>query len=172
MKTLNKLTITAATFASLTFLSSSLYAGGSHDDGHDNDHNEAMEYEHTMNEFGMYDQGMEVTRTIEVNMSDQMRFTPDVIKVNKGDVIKFVHTNTGKIMHEFVLGTQTTLDEHAEMMKKFPNMEHSEPYMTHVAPGEKGEIIWQFSNAGTFAFGCLIPGHYDAGMKGTVVVES
>lgn len=139
---------------------------------HEDEHGEAIEFEHTMKEFGIYDQGMEVTRVIEISMSDQMRFTPDVIKVKQGDVIKFVHANEGKIMHEFVLGTPTSLDEHAVMMKKFPNMEHSEPYMTHVAPGENGEITWQFSNAGRFVFGCLIPGHYDAGMKGTVIVES
>ena len=70
------------------------------------------------------------------------------------------------------LGTPESLDQHAEMMKKFPGMEHSEPYMTHVQPGKKGEIIWKFSKTGEFAFGCLIPGHYDAGMKGTVIVGS
>jgi uncharacterized cupredoxin-like copper-binding protein len=75
-------------------------------------------------------------------------------------------------MHEFVLGTPHSLVEHAEMMKKFPGMEHAEPYMTHVAPGKKGEIVWQFSETGEFAFGCLIPGHFDAGMKGKVIVES
>jgi uncharacterized cupredoxin-like copper-binding protein len=120
----------------------------------------------------MYQPKMQVSKTIEIKMSDQMKFTPSEIRVKKGDVIKFVHTNTGQLMHEFVLGTSETLVEHAKMMKKFPNMEHSEPYMTHVAPGQRGEIIWQFSEAGEFAFGCLIPGHFDAGMKGTVFVDS
>ena len=70
-----------------------------------------------------------------------------------------------------MLGTPETLAEHAELMKKFPNMEHAEPYMAHVQPGETMEMIWEFSKAGEFAFGCLIPGHFDAGMKGTVIVE-
>ena len=83
-----------------------------------------------------------------------------------------MHKNTGQQVHEFVLGTSASLDEHAEMMKKFPGMEHEEPYMLHVAPGEGGEITWKFSESGEFAFGCLIPGHYDAGMKGTVSVGS
>ena len=115
---------------------------------------------------------MKVTRTIEIDMNDQMRFSPDLIKVNEGDVIRFVHTNSGQLMHEFVLGTPESLAQHAEMMKKFPGMEHSEPYMAHVPPGKKGEIIWKFTKSGEFGFGCLIPGHFDAGMKGKVIVGS
>ncbi len=143
----------------------SIYAHGSK-------HEEEMTFDPVENEFGSYEPKLQITRTIEVVMTDQMRFTPDLVKVKKGDVIKFVHTNSGQIMHEFVLGTSTSLNEHAEMMKKFPGMEHSEPYMAHVPPGETKSIIWKFSKAGEFAFGCLIPGHYDAGMKGKVLVES
>ena len=156
------------TYLALVFgLSSNiLFAGGSHDGHH------GVEFDPVENEFGMYEPDMHVTKTIEVDMSDTMRFTPDNITVNKGDVIKFVHKNTGQQMHEFVLGTPASLDEHAEMMKKFPGMEHSEPYMLHVPPGEEGEIIWKFSKSGEFAFGCLIPGHFDAGMKGVVKVGS
>ena len=73
-------------------------------------------------------------------------------------------------MHEFVLGTKKELDEHAALMVKFPNMEHDEPYMAHVAPGKTGEIIWTFNRAGEFDFACLISGHYQAGMMGKVRV--
>jgi uncharacterized cupredoxin-like copper-binding protein len=146
------------------FLPGSIYA-------HGEEHTEEVEFDPVENEFGRYESKLSVSKTIKIEMSDQMRFTPDVIKVEKGDVIKFVHTNTGQIMHEFVLGTPESLAEHAEMMKKFPGMEHEEPYMAHVAPGKQGEVIWQFTKSGEFAFGCLIPGHFDAGMKGTVIVE-
>lgn len=160
---------TAATiFAALLTISTPVvFAGGSDDHSHGHE----MEFDPVENEFGEYEPEMKVTRTIEVSMSDDMRFTPEVIKVNKGDVIKFKHTNNGKQMHEFVLGTPDSLDEHAEMMKKFPGMEHEEPYMAHVAPGKSSEIMWKFSKAGEFSFGCLIPGHYDAGMKGKVIVQ-
>ena len=139
---------------------------------HGEEHMEEQEFDPMENEFGSYEPDMKITRTIDITMSDQMRFTPDAVEVKKGDVIKFVHTNTGKIKHEFVLGTSDVLSEHYETMKKFPNMEHSEPYMLHVPPGKKGAIVWKFSKAGEFAFGCLIPGHYEAGMKGTVKVGS
>lgn len=151
----------------LAISTSALFAGGSDD----HSHGHAMEFDPVENEFGEYKKKMKATRTIEVGMSDEMRFTPDVIKVKRGDVIKFKHTNNGKQMHEFVLGTPESLDGHAEMMKKFPGMEHEEPYMAHVAPGKSSEIMWKFSKAGEFSFGCLIPGHYDAGMKGTVIVQ-
>jgi len=161
---------TAATLSILFTLSSApVLATGTHEHKHAG---EMMEFDPVENEFGSYQNGMDVTKTIEIEMNDEMEFTPDVIKVNKGDVIKFTHRNTGKLVHEFVLGTAVSLDEHAEMMKKFPGMEHSEPYMTHVAPGESGEVIWKFSQEGEFSFGCLIPGHYDAGMKGKVMVGS
>lgn len=111
-----------------------------------------------------------VVRTIEVKMSDQMRFTPDRIEVRQGETVRLVHRNGGQIMHEFVLGTKKDLDEHAELMKKFPGMEHDEPYMAHVGAGKSGEIVWNFNRPGEFDFACLIPGHYQAGMVGKVTV--
>lgn len=113
-----------------------------------------------------------VTRDIAIRMTDAMRFEPNRIEVRQGETIRFVNHNTGQVMHEMVIGTQAALDEHAEMMAKFPGMEHDEPWMTHVAPNEKGEIVWTFNRPGTFGFACLIPGHYQAGMVGTLVVEA
>ena len=74
-------------------------------------------------------------------------------------------------MHEFVLGSMKDLKEHAAVMKKHPGMEHDEPYMAHVAPGKTQSIIWQFTKLGEFNFGCLIPGHFEAGMIGKVTVK-
>ena len=109
-------------------------------------------------------------RTVELRMTDNMRFTPDKLEVKQGETVKFVLRNNGAVMHEFVLGTKKELDEHAALMVKFPTMEHSEPYMAHVAPGKTGEIIWTFNRAGDFNFACLIAGHYSAGMVGKVKV--
>ena len=135
------------------------------DDGH------VTEYDPVENEFGSYGPDMKSNRVIKVDMNDGMRFSPERIKVKVGEVIRFEHTNSGKLMHEFVLGTDAYLTEHAEMMKKFPNMEHDEPYMAHVAPGKTASMIWKFDKPGVYGFGCLIPGHFDAGMKGEIIVE-
>jgi len=122
--------------------------------------------------FGKAGDPKNVTRTISFTMSDKMRFTPSKITVKQGETIRFVARNEGKIMHEFVIGTMKELKEHAEQMKKFPGMEHEEPYMAHVAPGKTGEIVWQFTKAGEFDFACLIAGHFDAGMVGKITVAT
>jgi len=113
-----------------------------------------------------------VTRTVEIRMTDAMRFTPDRIELRQGDTVRFVVRNTGQLMHEFVIGTKKELDEHAVLMMKFPDMEHDEPYMAHVPPGRSGEIVWTFNRAGDFDFACLIAGHYQAGMVGRIHVAA
>ena len=79
--------------------------------------------------------------------------------------------NRGKVLHEIVLGTKADLDAHAEMMARHPGMEHDEPHMAHVAAGQRGDIVWTFNRPGTFDFACLIAGHYQAGMTGTITVR-
>jgi uncharacterized cupredoxin-like copper-binding protein len=109
-------------------------------------------------------------RTVRVEMLDQMRFVPAEVTVKRGEIVRFVPVNKGQVMHEMVLGTMEELKKHAEMMKKHPGMEHDEPHMAHVAPGKEGVMGWQFTRAGEFFYGCLIPGHFDAGMIGKVKV--
>lgn len=110
------------------------------------------------------------SRTIIVDMADTMRYTPSAITVKRGDTVKFVVSNSGRAMHEMVIGTEAELKGHAEVMKKHPGMEHDAPYMAHVAPGKQETITWTFDTPGTFMYGCLIPGHWEAGMKGTIIV--
>ncbi len=121
--------------------------------------------------FGIAADPSKAKRTIRVDMSDQMRFTPAEITVKRGETLRFVAHNKGKVLHEMVLGTMDELKEHAELMRKHPGMEHDEPHMAHVNPGKSGEIGWRFTKAGTYYFGCLIPGHFEAGMIGKVIVE-
>jgi uncharacterized cupredoxin-like copper-binding protein len=111
------------------------------------------------------------TRTVNVDMTDGMRFTPSSINVKQGETVRFVVTNSGKLKHELVLGTEKELKEHYEAMKKNPEMEHADPNMVTLAGGKTGEIVWQFTKAGRVDFACLQPGHYDAGMKGAVNVS-
>ena len=111
-----------------------------------------------------------VSRTVEVGMTDTMRFLPDKITARRGETIRFVVKNNGKLKHEMVLGTVKELKAHAALMQKFPEMEHADPNQVSVEPGKTGELIWQFTKDGTFDFACLQPGHYEAGMAGKVIV--
>ena len=120
--------------------------------------------------FGKQGDPKKAKRTITVDMTDNMRFTPGEITVKEGETIRFVVANKGKMMHEMVIGTMDELKKHGELMKKHPTMEHDEPYMSHVAPGKKEDLVWQFSKAGEFYYACLIPGHFEAGMIGKIKV--
>ena len=112
-----------------------------------------------------------IVRTITIRMTDDMRFTPRHIEVREGETVRLRAENKGRVLHEMVIGTQADLDQHAEMMTKHPGMEHDEPYMAHVAAGKRGDLVWQFNRPGQFDFACLIAGHYQAGMTGTITVR-
>ncbi len=112
-----------------------------------------------------------VSRAIQVLMSDDMKFTPAKVNVERGETIRFVVRNAGQIKHEMVIGSMAELKEHAELMRKMPGMEHADPNMVTLDPGKSGELIWQFTKAGTFDFACLQPGHFEAGMIGKISVK-
>jgi|SRR5690348_7270820 uncharacterized cupredoxin-like copper-binding protein len=113
-------------------------------------------------------------RVLEVTMRDsdgKMEFVPDHIDVKKGDQVRFIIKNDGALKHEFTLASVADNNKHAELMKKYPDMEHDDPNAKSVDPGKTAEILWRFSKGGTFEFACLIPGHREAGMRGTVTVK-
>ena len=129
------------------------------------DHGGAREYP-----WGKAGDAAHVARTVRIEMDDTLRYSPDRVQVKRGETVRFFVHNAGKLPHEMVIGTERELREHAEAMRKHPDMHHEDPYMVEVPPGATGEILWNFSKPGTFAFGCLVPGHWEGGMKGAVVV--
>lgn len=113
-------------------------------------------------------------RTVTVVMSDDdgtMRYSLDRLNVKKGEQIRFVIQNKGALKHEFTLASVEDNNKHAALMQKYPDMEHDDPNAKSVDPGKTAEILWRFSKSGTFEFACLIPGHREAGMHGTVAVK-
>lgn len=113
-------------------------------------------------------------RTVAVIMTDKdgvMKYEPNSVAVKKGEQIRFVLENKGEVKHEFILASMHDNKKHGELMKKFPHMEHDEPNSKSLEPGQKAEVLWQFTKSGTFEFACLIPGHYEAGMHGTASVK-
>ncbi|PKO27950.1 MAG: hypothetical protein CVU36_18480 [Betaproteobacteria bacterium HGW-Betaproteobacteria-9] len=147
-------------FASVALAAMAASAAGNHAGGH---HDSPV---------GKPGVATKVSRTIQVDMINGMRFKPADIQVKQGETIRFVLKNTDSVKHEFSLGTQQELLEHYEVMKKFPDMEHDEPNKISLAPGKQGDVIWQFTKAGAVDFACLHVGHFDAGMKGQVKVAA
>lgn len=141
--------------------------GGSDAHGAHNSHGDQMSA-------GMPGNHGKVSRTMNVTMQEtddgEMIFSPSAMEVKQGETIRFMVVNKGEIDHEFVLDTPERNALHKEVMAS--RMEtHSAPNAVTLAPGKDGEVIWQFSNAGTFEFACLIPGHYESGMFGQVSVH-
>ncbi len=142
--------------------------------GHGDKHAEPAKVDYSKAEqmpFGVASDPKKAARIVRMEMADTMRFTPAEVRVKRGDTVRFVVANKGTILHEMVIGTMEDLKKHSELMKKFPGMEHDEPHMAHVAAGKSGEIGWRFTKPGTFYYACLIPGHFEAGMIGKVIVE-
>jgi uncharacterized cupredoxin-like copper-binding protein len=127
--------------------------------------------EHRDAAYGRPGDPAKASRTIAIDMSDSMRFTPALIAARQGETIRFALSNSGKVRHEMVLGSSRELKEHAALMRKFPAMEHADPKRLSVDPGKTGALVWQFTRAGTFDFACLQPGHFEAGMRGKITVR-
>jgi uncharacterized cupredoxin-like copper-binding protein len=85
--------------------------------------------------------------------------------------VRFMLSNEGELAHEFILATTDENLKHAEEMKKNPDMEHDDPNGKRLDPKKRGELIWRFTKSGEFEFGCLIPGHREAGMTGKIIVK-
>jgi uncharacterized cupredoxin-like copper-binding protein len=113
-------------------------------------------------------------RVVAITMTDgpgTMSYSPDKIEVRKGEQIKFVLKNTGYLAHEFLLDSFENNAKHKIEMEKNPEMEHDDPNGKRLEPKKSAEVLWRFTKSGTFEFACLIPGHYETGMKGTIVVK-
>jgi uncharacterized cupredoxin-like copper-binding protein len=139
-------------------------AAGVHGGGH------AHRGTHASDDVGRPGSASRVSRTIAIDMNDAMRFVPASVEVKAGETVRFVVTNSGLLPHELVLGKESELKAHDDAMRRNPAMAHEEPNMVTLAPGRKGELVWQFGASGRVDFACLQPGHYGAGMKGLVKV--
>ena len=148
----------------LIALAAPAFAAGDHDGGHGDEM-----------AVGMPGDAAEIDRTVEVSMIEtenaEMLFEPADMAFEAGETVRFVITNTGYLEHEFVLDTMEENAEHKALMEEFPEMEHDDPNAIRLEPGETGEIVWTFANDGTFEYACLIPGHYESGMHGPLVVN-
>lgn len=158
---MKRLSIASAALLAMTVLAT---AAGTHSGGHDD----------AMMAVGAPGEASQVNRTIEVIMKEtddgEMLFEPKEINVEKDETIRFVVINNGELEHEFVLDNHEGVMEHKALMERMPEMEHDDPNSVRLDPGMDGEVIWKFANAGPFEFACLIPGHYDSGMKGMLTV--
>ena len=110
---------------------------------------------------------------IEVSLSDQLRIEPAAMTIPAGVPVTFVVTNTGTVLHEFVVGDQAVQDEHEAEMKEAGGMTMSidEPFAIGVEAGQTKELTMTFTDPGTVLVGCHVIGHYLAGMKAEITIK-
>lgn len=162
---MNRVSTTVAGAAALILLTSGLALAGPGEAGHAHSTEAA---------YGKPGDPKKPARLVPVAMKEaegKMMYFPDKLEVKRGEQVRFKLQNSGELEHEFVIGTVEENAKHKVAMEKNPDMEHDDPNAKRLQPKKAGEIVWQFTNAGTFEYACLIPGHYEAGMKGTVVVK-
>lgn len=137
------------------------------------------------------------TRTVNIEMTD-LAFSPKTLEVKAGETVRFVLVNKGQLLHEFNLGDAAMHAEHQKEMLKMQQsgamtttgmdhagmdhgamgqgsmpmagMTHDDPNSVLVEPGKTAELTWTFSGTRDLEFACNVPGHYQAGMVGTLKV--
>lgn len=137
--------------------------------------------------FGAPALASQADRTVEIVMGD-MYYAPRSLQVKAGETVRFVLVNKGAVMHEFSLGDavmharhqqemlamQGQMD-HAAMghgtMQHGASMKHDDPNTVMVAPGQRGELTWTFTQTTPIEFACNVPGHYQAGMVGKLTID-
>jgi uncharacterized cupredoxin-like copper-binding protein len=123
-----------------------------------------------------------VSRSINIDMNDTMRFSPDQLTVDAGETIKLVVRNSGKLPHEMVLGSEDALKSHAAEMRQASAQKsgHTDSHdhnssgdilALSVQPSETKEWVIRFDKAQKLQMACLVPGHFEAGMKGQLTVQ-
>lgn len=126
--------------------------------------------------FGEPGHADDADRTIDITANDDLTFSPTEFTVSAGETVTFRISNPGNLVHDFTLGDDETQDAHEaemmEMMESGEMMMHDEANAISLPAGETKEITWQFTEAGSVLIGCHQTGHYAAGMRGTITVES
>jgi magnesium-transporting ATPase (P-type) len=111
-----------------------------------------------------------VSRTIQVETTDTLRFVPDHMDVRASETIAFEIRNAGNLPHEFFIGTPEEQLEHEREMASGAPM-HAEPGQIDVPAGRTVRLVYTFDQTGALEYGCHVPGHYPAGMRGTITVS-
>jgi uncharacterized cupredoxin-like copper-binding protein len=128
-------------------------------------HTHGADHAHGGTDTGQPGNPAEVSRVVRVEARDTA-FNVKQIQVKAGQTVKFVVTNKGEVRHEFAIASPAEHEEHRQMMQQMPDMEHDEPNVVTVDPGETKEIAWKFGKDTDVEFSCNIPGHAEQGMKG------
>jgi plastocyanin len=99
-------------------------------------------------------------RVVRIVANDALRFDPAVVAVKQGETITFEVTTIGRVSHEFMVGPARDVATHRA----------GTPEIADIGTRQTKALTYTFRGKGPFAFACHVPGHYEAGMRGVIVV--
>lgn len=111
-------------------------------------------------------------RTIQVRMTDELRFEPAEFTVRAGETVRFEVMNAGQFVHEFLIGDEAAQEEFEREMSEGDGMAHDSAAGVSVESGQTETFEYTFGEAGELLAGCHEPGHYPGGMVATIGVEA
>jgi uncharacterized cupredoxin-like copper-binding protein len=98
-------------------------------------------------------------------------FDPTGITVKRGETIRFLLQNTGKVPHDAFIGDTAAQTKHEQEMADMGGMHHGgHGDAVTIEPGKTGTLTHTFDSVGTTLLGCHQPGHYASGMKLRITV--
>jgi uncharacterized cupredoxin-like copper-binding protein len=110
-------------------------------------------------------------RDVHLSMVDNA-YSPSTVDVEEGETVRFVFHNDGSVRHDAVIGDAATQDMHEQEVRAAGEGAQAADAMSHgpvpaitIEPGQTGELVHTFDEAGRMFVGCHEPGHYDAGMQ-------
>ena len=150
-----------------------------------------LSYSASMNMIGEKGDPNKIDRVVNIKMYDNY-YEPNVVKIKKGETIKFIIENLGELVHEYNIGTKEMHIKHQpemqklidheiilgdkidrikmkKMSKKDHSLGHSHANSVMLEPKKTGELIWKFSKDIKLEMACNIPGHYETGMVGNLI---
>ncbi|WIH18671.1 copper-binding protein [Photobacterium damselae] len=131
-----------------------------------------MDHGAMVSKVGMPAPQNQASQTVKVSLSDDMKIQfAQPLNIKQGDIVHFSVTNTGKIAHEFSIGSIEEQAKHREMMKSMPDMKHDDGTTITVEPGQTKDITWHFMGEKFIEFACNIPAHSEHGMKINYVLQ-
>lgn len=139
--------------------------------GHGGGHADVVARSAAGTPFGRPGDAQMISRAVAVNMSDSACQTPGELALKVGENVRFQIKNSGREMHELVIGTLAGLQEHAQALEQDADVDHDEPFMAHVEPQATQSIVWQFTRVGIFHYGCHVPSLPGPGVIGRITVS-
>ncbi|HJV63281.1 MAG TPA: plastocyanin/azurin family copper-binding protein [Albitalea sp.] len=159
--------LSAAAFVALWVALGAASAHGVHGHGL---HHALGPYPVAQTDFGIAGHPRKLSRTVLVDMREDLRFAPDTVRVKQGDTLRFVLHNSDRVRHEWVLGDRAEIERQAAARRANAAALPEQVHALHVDPGQTEEVVWTFNRVGTFQFACVTPGHREGGMVGSVTV--